>query len=532
MTTALQRLRYFLSMSNGERHFKKFIEQKSKSHCFDYPDQSMILVEGGQTSTNLIALASLVPALKRRYRANACSYYMVTDKNILQKMKNRLKFQFSIMKKITSSQVLFLNTSAPITPQLKKFIEGLDFPNLTKSDFEKLKYRDILVGDLVYDNYLRRTRRLTIELDDSEIINYLIETCSYLDRFLDILSKNNVKAIVVTHMVYNFAIPARIGLDSKIDVFLCNAEVLYRVTNWNYYAYDTHKNYPQLFSRVEKTQVSEYLSLADFGLKSRLMGNRSDLPYFYSPLSPVSYSIENFRSLGGALFVVALHDFSDSPHFFGNCLFPDFYEWLKAIGEFSSGVDAVFLVKPHPNSLFDQVEEIAKIVNKYPKLVLIDSNITNYTLGQMGLNGCLTVYGTIAHEMAYMGIPVINACINNPHASYSFCYTPKSISEWQESLRELAKDRKRVEKTEVLEYYAMNYLYHPVSWIISNYSDFITRVGSYREPDPNNTFKHLQLPEFSYNFDSLQQSIQNFLESSDLRFGSIHNVSSKSKGDE
>jgi hypothetical protein len=140
----------------------------------------------------------------------------------------------------------------------------------------------------------------------------------------------------------------------------------------------------------------------------------------------------------------------------------------------------------------------------------------------MSLNGCLTVYGTIAHEMAYMGIPVVNACINNPHASYSFCYTPKSVSEWQEILKELAKSKKRVEGTEVFEYYAMNYLYHPISWMIENYSHFIARVGSYRKPDPDKTYRNLRMPEYSYSFDALQKSIQNFLVSTDLRYGTIH----------
>ena len=38
------------------------------------------------------------------------------------------------------------------------------------------------------------------------------------------------------------------------------------------------------------------------------------------------------------------------------------------------------------------------------------------------VNLLLTCYGTIAHEYAYFGIPVINASINNPHINYNFCF--------------------------------------------------------------------------------------------------------------
>ena len=526
MINMLQSFQNFFSVSKGERDFKKFIKEKSESHFNDFPKGNVILVEGNQTSTNLIALTTLLPALKRRYQANVRCYFMEPNKTILQKIKNRVKFQSSILKKISSNGILFVNDLAPRTPQLKKYVESLDFLTMTKRDFENLHYRGILIGDLIYDNYLRKTKQLTLELRDPELINYLVETCKYLDRFLDFVTRNEVKAIVVTHMVYNFAIPARVALTFGIDVYLCNAEVLYRVTQNNYYAFDTHKNYPQLFSSIEKSRASQYLSQAELGLKSRLMGDLSDLPYFYTPLAPVSCNLESLEKIGGAQFLVALHDFSDSPHFFGICLFPDFYEWLKAIGEFSLENDVVFLVKQHPNSLFNQVEAIMRVIEEYPKLILLDSNVSNYELGQMHLNGCLTVYGTIAHEMAYMGVPVVNACLNNPHASYSFCYSPRSVAEWHEIVKELAKTKRQVESTEVLEYYAMNYLYHPISWMIENYSHFITRVGSYREPDPDKTFRALEEPDFSYGFDSLQQSIQNFLESQDLRFGKVHMAAS------
>ena len=524
MVVMISRFYKFFCITKGEREFKKFIKAKSEKHFKNFPYGNLILVEGNQTSTNMIALATLLPILKNRYRANVVSYYTEPDKSTIQKMTNRVRYRFSIMRTISSKRAQFINSLRTQSPYLERFIKNIDLQNLTKFDFERIKYREILIGDLVYDNYLRKTKKLTLQLDDPDLVNYLIETCTYLDFFLDFIPKNNVKVVVVTHMVYNFALPARVGLFFGLDVFLCNAEVLFRVTNENYYAFDTHKHYPKLFSRVDKSRKFLYLNDAEVRLKSRLMGNLSDLPYFYSPLTPVTYNSREFESIRKAKFLVALHDFSDSPHFFGFFLFPDFYEWLKAIGEFSLENDVDFLIKPHPNSLFNQIDVINEILENFPNLSLINSNITNYQLGQLELNGCLTVYGTIAHEMAYMGIPVVNACVNNPHAGYQFSFTPKSIAEWQSILRTLVENKIEIDHTQILEYYAMNYLHHPISWILDNFSIFLTKVGSYREPDSNKTYQTFHLPEFAYNFENLQNSIQKFIESSDLRFSYNHSI--------
>jgi hypothetical protein len=71
----------------------------------------------------------------------------------------------------------------------------------------------------------------------------------------------------------------------------------------------------------------------------------------------------------------------------------------------------------------------------------------------------VTVYGTVAHEMAYMGVPTI-ASANHPHISFDFCKTAKSKIEYAELLRNaLSLDFDQVEmKRQSLIFYYMHNL--------------------------------------------------------------------------
>ena len=55
----------------------------------------------------------------------------------------------------------------------------------------------------------------------------------------------------------------------------------------------------------------------------------------------------------------------------------------------------------------------------------------------------MTVYGTIAAELANYGIRVINASKNNPHCDYSFSITPKNLTQYENLLLNLNKINKK-----------------------------------------------------------------------------------------
>lgn len=72
----------------------------------------------------------------------------------------------------------------------------------------------------------------------------------------------------------------------------------------------------------------------------------------------------------------------------------------------------------------------------------------------------LTVYGTVAHELAYLGVPSI-AAARHPHVAFDFCKTARTETEYREMLRSILSlklDDPVETREQVLQFYSMHNL--------------------------------------------------------------------------
>jgi hypothetical protein len=69
-----------------------------------------------------------------------------------------------------------------------------------------------------------------------------------------------------------------------------------------------------------------------------------------------------------------------------------------------------------------------------PGLKFLPGKASNMELAEAGIACGITVYGTVAHELAYMGVPTI-ACARHPHHSFDFCRTARTLDEYKELLQ-------------------------------------------------------------------------------------------------
>jgi hypothetical protein len=71
----------------------------------------------------------------------------------------------------------------------------------------------------------------------------------------------------------------------------------------------------------------------------------------------------------------------------------------------------------------------------------------------------VTLYGTVSHELAYLGVPSI-AAGHNPHISYSFCHTARNRDEYSRLILAYQSLPRSVERLrqESLEFYCMHNL--------------------------------------------------------------------------
>ena len=105
--------------------------------------------------------------------------------------------------------------------------------------------------------------------------------------------------------------------------------------------------------------------------------------------------------------VVFLHDFYDSPHVYHDLVFDDFWQWACSRSRASRRGRAFFL-KPHPNQVALSSEALRALRAAHPDLRFLPPGLTNTQLVEAGMACGVTMYGSVAHELAY------SACRRSP----------------------------------------------------------------------------------------------------------------------
>ena len=184
-----------------------------------------------------------------------------------------------------------------------------------------------------------------------------------------------------------------------------------------------------------------------------------------SPFNLEYYKGKIIKKSSNIKILVAAHCFLDSPHIFGKFFFPDFMQWLNFLSKISKKTNYDWYIKSHPN--FNQLtyDFLKEFVRENKKFTLLPLNYGHKQIIKEKIDFALTVYGTIGWEYAYKGVPVINASKNNPHFNYNFNINPKSFSEYKKILLNLKKTKIKINKSHILEFYFMAYVYYVVDWL-------------------------------------------------------------------
>ncbi|MEP7056217.1 MAG: hypothetical protein ABI809_00385 [Caldimonas sp.] len=135
------------------------------------------------------------------------------------------------------------------------------------------------------------------------------------------------------------------------------------------------------------------------------------------------------EDLTGAV-VVFLHDFYDSPHVYHDLIFDDFWQWITFTIATLRESGKTFFLKPHPNQIALSGEALETLRAEHPGLRFLPPGITNTQLVEAGICCGVTMYGSVAHELAYYGVPTIG-CARHPHNAFDFCRTARSKSEYR-----------------------------------------------------------------------------------------------------
>jgi hypothetical protein len=162
--------------------------------------------------------------------------------------------------------------------------------------------------------------------------------------------------------------------------------------------------------------------------------------------------------------VIYAHHFSDSAHIYPNFIHDTFYDWLVDTTEQLDSLEQHFFIKPHPSQGKAEVEIIQDIVDKSSHGGLIDNFLSNNAIINSKIKFAVTVYGTICHELSFLGIPVL-ACSDNPHSSFTFNNQARSKTDYAKQLK-FAVDNKLENKDDCSREAALFYSVHnyPPDW--------------------------------------------------------------------
>lgn len=322
-----------------------------------------------------------------------------------------------------------------------------------------LSIKKIYVGDLINDTYLRFKPSPTLSLNDPYLFFLIWHAYRSIRTSKKYFSKTPPQFFLTSYSTYlQHGIAVRAALLNGVSVYSFGnyQEFSKKLNIEDFYHTKNPNNYRVEFDLLENK--SQCIHLAEESFKRKLAGE-VDHHFSYMKNSAYVPTEESIPTVRGAS-IIFLHDFFDSPHVYPGMIFHDFWDWICFTIDCLDSANLKYFVKPHPNQINLNDSVLSRLIKKYPHLKFISPKVTNIQLIDKGIVSAITVYGSVAHEMAYFGIPSI-ACAKHPHISYSFCLTAGSKEEYKklilecQIIQDLDKSKMRRES---LEFYYMHNL--------------------------------------------------------------------------
>jgi hypothetical protein len=330
----------------------------------------------------------------------------------------------------------------------------------TPKDILDIKIDNILIGDLIYDTYLRFFKKPTIKEINNDVKEVIYKAIIIYFNFNELLNRYQFKLFSTSLTSYlQHGIPTRICLNKNIEVILIssNQHVFQNITkDFPYHSINYTNFHPKNFhdNRFDVKSIFE----------SRFKG-QIDLGITYMRNS--SYSVEdNTNKLNEILnknnrnVIIYIHDFYDSPHINRCLMFNDLYDFLKSILDnidFNSNTH--YFIKPHPNSVYNTDEILYNLVSNYKSenLHILSKKISNNDIIKIKPDLIVTARGTITIEMAYHNIPVV--CLyDNPYVNFTFAHTCYSRDEFYSIINGYIQPKVEINKSDILSFYYQYFL--------------------------------------------------------------------------
>lgn len=332
--------------------------------------------------------------------------------------------------------------------------------------YDEFEVEGVLCGDLIIDTYLRYKPSPTFNPNDIFVLRLIWQASRDIKKVRQYFRSSKPVVYFTTYSTYiEHGISVRVAIEQKIPVFSFGNFFQFglQLSSDHFRHTPDARLYKKTILQLPEQELTEYIKEAESILEFRMSGGIDNATGYmrqsaYQETDSLDLNADYLNSLNGAV-VIFLHDFYDSPHVWDDFIFTDFWDWLIKTIKILKKEEINFFIKPHPNQLNDNAIKV--LVEKYPDLKWLNSAYNNRVLVEAGIVCGLTVYGTVAHELAYLGVPSIGAA-KHVHQAFSFCRQAKTISEYESLLTNCRMPylSKEILKREALEFFvAHNSLY-------------------------------------------------------------------------
>ena len=467
------------------KHNNKFFKKKKSNN--------KILVEFNAFHSTHVAFSYLSNVLAEKYEASIQPFFNYTIlssplfPSFIQKLKWFLSkklnlFNHKVYKSFGSLNCMKPKINSKNISEAKKIKKKL-FENINKKDeVLDIFYKNILVGDLLYDTYLKSKNKPTIDLNSNEFHNFCGDFFALCDFWIDYFENNSIEAVITSHSVYSYAIPLRIAVYKNIKAYGCTSRHINKLNKLQFRMHANANEYEKIFNSLDQETKEKGIKLAKETLQNRIQGNIDTSAGFFGNVKVSPFNkMDNERQINKSDKIKVLilpHDFFDAVHIYGKGIFPDFYEWLNFLGSYSkkNNINYEWFIKLRPDYKGKYVHYhgiTENIVNDFlknnPHIKKISNNYSLHQIKKEEMDFVLTVHGTAALEFPLIkGPSVINASANNPHSYCQFSISPKNLSEYKDTLdnlSEIKKSKKETNLDEIYRYYFIRHFYNDKNWL-------------------------------------------------------------------
>ena len=215
-------MNYFLN--NGLKKIINFNRKIFSNKNFK-DKKGIILCEFSNNSSNHLSFSYLLNYLKEKYSCRCYAY-----QNLIQEsLTKRIKFFFQKFLNYKNFAIYrsFNIDDFILSKKTKKIrnLSNIQFQNIIKNlkkknDILDIKIDNILIGDLIYDSFLKEFGLPTINIKDKKFLKLLRSSIENFYFWKIFFEKNNVKSLIISDTTYVEAILLRISAHNKISTYL------------------------------------------------------------------------------------------------------------------------------------------------------------------------------------------------------------------------------------------------------------------------------------------------------------------------